>query len=85
MQETPYGLLQPPLGSARLTVIALLAVLLRTGIPAAEDAVIDAKLLPFCFSLFTSYPFNSILHHQARPHLRQGYAPSLPCLGNGVD
>ena len=77
MQETPYGLLQPPLGSARLTVIALLAVLLRTGIPAAEEAVIDAKLLPFCFSLFISYPFNSILHHQARPQPDSGACPAL--------
>lgn len=65
MQETPYGLLRSPLGSARLTVIALLAVLLRTGLHAAEQAVIEAGLLKRCSKLFVDYPFNSILHHQA--------------------
>lgn len=65
LQETPYGLLKSPLGSARLTVIALLSVLLRTGLHAAEQAVIEARLLDRCFGLFAAYPFNSILHHQA--------------------
>ena len=59
----PYGL-QPPLGSARLTVVALIAVLLRTGLSSAEEAVMDADLLSLCLTLFISYPFNSILHHK---------------------
>lgn len=74
-QETPHGLLQPPLGSGRLTVVALLAVLLRTGLPAAEEAVMKAHLLRLCLSLFADYPFNSILHHQVRPAAAAGNLP----------
>lgn len=64
MQETPYGLLQPPLGSTRLTVIALLAALVGTGLPTAEEAVMSAGLVRLCLDLVLAYPFNSILHHQ---------------------
>ena len=65
VQETPYGL-QTPLGSARLTVVALIAVLLRTELRSAEEAVMEATLLSLCQSLFISYPFNSILHHKVK-------------------
>jgi hypothetical protein len=63
-QETPYGMLKPPLGSARLTVIALLAVLLRTSSALAEEAVISSHILKQVLHLVPQYPFNSILHHQ---------------------
>ena len=45
LQGTSYGVLQPPLGSSRLAVIALLDSLLSTGDPAAEQAIIDSGLL----------------------------------------
>ncbi|KAA6426332.1 MAG: serine threonine- phosphatase 6 regulatory subunit 3-like isoform X2 [Trebouxia sp. A1-2] len=61
--DTPYGTLAPPLGSARLAVIALLGSLLSTGSPVAEQAVIDSDALPTCLQLVVQYPFNSILHH----------------------
>lgn len=38
-------MLQPPLGSSRLAVIALLDSLLSTGNVAAEQAIIDSGLL----------------------------------------
>jgi len=41
-QDTSYGTLAPPLGSARLAVIALLGSLLSTGSPVAERAVVDS-------------------------------------------
>ena len=64
MQATPYGLLRPPLGSARLTVVALVAALLRTERPQAEAAIVSAGVLPHCLNLVLRFPFNSILHHQ---------------------
>ena len=66
-QETPYGRLAPPLGSARMSAVALAAVLLRTGAPLAEELAVRVRLLPACLQLFLRFPFNSILHHQARP------------------
>ena len=46
-QETTYGMLKPPLGSTRLTAIALVAVLLRTGQQVAEQAVMTSgRCLP---------------------------------------
>ena len=41
-QDTSYGTLTPPLGSARLAVIALLGSLLSTGSPVAEQAVVNS-------------------------------------------
>eukprot|EP00891_Asterochloris_glomerata_P000136 jgi/Astpho2/136/e_gw1.00004.6.1_t len=63
-QETTYGMLKPPLGSTRLTAIALVAVLLRTGQQVAEQAVMASGLLRRSLELFLQFPFNSILHHQ---------------------
>ena len=45
-QETTYGRLKPPLGSTRLTAIALVAVLLRTGQQVAEQAVMASGECP---------------------------------------
>lgn len=61
--ETTYGVLRPPLGSARLAVIALVASLLTTGSSFAERAVIASDALPKCLQLVIQYPFNSTLHH----------------------
>lgn len=41
LQGTSYGVLQPPLGSSRLAVIALLDSLLSTGDTIAEQAITD--------------------------------------------
>jgi hypothetical protein len=81
--QTPYGLLRPPLGSARLTVIALLAVLLRTGSQVAEEAVINSGILKQVLHLLLQYPFNSILHHQVRLRRQLFDAPSVVFLGFG--
>uniref|UniRef100_A0A7S0WRG6 Uncharacterized protein n=1 Tax=Chlamydomonas leiostraca TaxID=1034604 RepID=A0A7S0WRG6_9CHLO len=61
--ETPYGTLAPPLGRARLKVVELLAVLLRSGSSTAEAAIMQAGVVPLCLQLFAQYPFNNILHH----------------------
>lgn len=66
MQETSYGVLRPPLGSVRLTIIELVAVLVRTGSPAAEAAVMASSAVQEVLQVFLRFPFNSILHHQAR-------------------
>ena len=67
-QETSYGVLRPPLGSVRLTIIELVAVLLRTGCEEAETAIIDSSAVQEVLQVFLRFPFNSILHHQAGPY-----------------
>ena len=67
VQETSYGVLRPPLGSVRLTVIELVAVLLRTGSEAAERAIMASSAVQEVLQVFLRFPFNSILHHQASP------------------
>ena len=68
VQETSYGVLRPPLGSVRLTIIELVAVLLRTGSEEAEGAIIESSAVQEVLQVFLRLPFNSILHHQAGPH-----------------
>ncbi|WIA10355.1 hypothetical protein OEZ85_010547 [Tetradesmus obliquus] len=63
-QETPYGVLAPPLGRARLRIVELLAALLRVGGDTADAAIISARALPLVQALFLAYPFNNLLHHQ---------------------
>jgi hypothetical protein len=63
-QETPYGVLQPPLGRARLRIVELLAALLRVGEDAVDAALIQAQSLQIVQELFVAYPFNNLLHHQ---------------------
>lgn len=63
-QETPYGVLQPPLGRARLRIVELLAVLLRVGDDAVDAALIKAQSLQIVQELVVAYPFNNLLHHQ---------------------
>ena len=67
VQETSYGVLRPPLGSVRLTVIELVAVLLRAGSEAAERAIMASSAVQEVLQVFLRFPFNSILHHQASP------------------
>jgi serine/threonine-protein phosphatase 6 regulatory subunit 3 len=69
LQETSYGVLRPPLGSVRLTIIELVAVLLRTGSEEAERAIIGSSAVQEVLQVFLRFPFNSILHHQARSSL----------------
>lgn len=63
-QETPYGVLAPPLGRARLRIVELLAALLRVGNDSVDAAIIGAGALPLVQQLFVAYPFNNLLHHQ---------------------
>lgn len=63
-QETPYGVLAPPLGRARLRIVELLAALLRVGDDGADAVLIGAGALPLVQQLFVAYPFNNLLHHQ---------------------
>ena len=67
VQATPWGVLRPPLGMARLTIVGLVGSLLRTGSPEAEQAVADAGLLGCCMRLVLAYPLHSVLHHQVGP------------------
>ncbi len=58
-----------------MSAVALAAVLLRTGVPLAEELAARAALLPACLALVLRFPFNSILHHQARPTAAARPAP----------
>ena len=62
-QETPYGLLSPPLGRPRLKIVELLAVLVRSGDSTSEAAVVQSGAVRLCLQLFVKYPFNNLLHH----------------------
>jgi hypothetical protein len=63
-QQTPYGILQPPLGRARLRIVELLAVLLRVGDDTVDAALIQAQSFQVVQELFVAYPFSNLLHHQ---------------------
>ena len=62
-QETPYGVLAPPLGLTRIKAVALLVALLRTGRGAAVEGVVNAGAVSKCLALVLSFPFNNLLHH----------------------
>ncbi len=70
--ETPYGLLAPPLGRARLKVVELMAVLLRSGDVVAERGLVGSNSVPVCLELFRNYPFNNLLHHNVTAMLMAG-------------
>jgi serine/threonine-protein phosphatase 6 regulatory subunit 3 len=72
--ETPYGLLSPPLGRAKLKVVELMAVLLRSGDTVAERGIIASGGVPVCLELFQAYPFNNLLHHSVTAMLVAGIA-----------
>lgn len=63
-QDTPFGGVAPPLGSARLKVVELLAALARSGMKPAEQALLDSGAVARCMQLFAAYPFNNLLHKQ---------------------
>jgi hypothetical protein len=60
-QETTMGLLTP-FGTERLTVMELLAELLRTRHPDILTLFHTEKILGVCFDLFFAYPWNNLLH-----------------------
>ncbi|GIL84664.1 hypothetical protein Vretimale_14566 [Volvox reticuliferus] len=72
--NTPYGVLSPPLGRAKLKVVELMAVLLRSGDVAAERGLIASNSVPVCLDLFRNYPFNNLLHHNVTAMLMAGVA-----------
>lgn len=43
-QETPFGMLAPPLGTARLKAVEVVAALLRMGSPSAEQGMCHVTL-----------------------------------------
>lgn len=61
--ETPYGVLSPPLGRARLKIVDLLAVLFRSGCTGVEPIMMQLEAVQLCCRLFSTYPFNNLLHH----------------------
>ncbi len=65
-QETPFGVLSPPLGSSRLKAVETVAALVRVSDDTAERTLMGAGLIPRCLELFLRFPFNNLLHHQAR-------------------
>ena len=68
-------MLDPPLGSARLKAVEMVAALARLGSPDAEGALVAAELLPRCMALFVQYPFNNLLHHQVRIDFQGTHPP----------
>ena len=99
-QEIPYGVLVPPLGRQRITVIELGQALLATNESIAVRAMLDSDFIPKAMDLFQQYPFNSILHSnvldmlstlidaltpsQASADGQQAAGPSAEHLGGGV-
>ncbi|KAI8474021.1 MAG: SIT4 phosphatase-associated protein-domain-containing protein [Monoraphidium minutum] len=79
-QETPYGLLAPPLGRARLKVVELLAVLLHVGDEAVEGALVAANAMGLVLDLFAQYPFNNLLHHQVHSMLEGVMGRASPAM-----
>lgn len=75
-QETPFGRLAPPLGSARLKAVEAIYALLAMGDPAAEEGVMESGVAIRCLDLFTQFPFNNLLHHRVRP---QHIVDPFPC------
>lgn len=65
-QETPFGLLSPPLGRSKLKIAELLAALLRADGAVADQAIIEAGAVQLCMQLFVAYPFNNLLHQHVR-------------------
>lgn len=79
-QETPYGILAPPLGRARLRIVELLAALLRVGDDSVDAVLIGAGTMPLVQQLFVAYPFNNLLHHQTYELLVAGLRRSSRAL-----
>eukprot|EP00798_Chlamydomonas_sp_ICE-L_P031786 gene31784-6983_t len=61
--ETTWGQLAQRLGLPRLKIVELFVVLIRSGGPIAEEAVMKAEAIPVCLQLFQTHPFNNMLHH----------------------
>ncbi len=59
-------MLSPPLGSSRLKAVETVAALVRVSDDTAERTLMGAGLIPRCLELFLRFPFNNLLHHQAR-------------------
>ena len=62
--ETPFGILQPPLGSLRLKLVELLSAMLRLGNSKAESTIISVGAAHKALALLLQFPFNNLLHTQ---------------------
>ncbi|KAK4468865.1 hypothetical protein MN116_007572 [Schistosoma mekongi] len=61
---TTNGVLSPPLGRCRLAILQLIAALL--SIPFSTElpkAIVDSGFVKTSMKLFSSYPYNTFLHH----------------------
>ena len=80
-------MLSPPLGSSRLKAVETVAALVRVSDDTAERTLMGAGLIPRCLELFLRFPFNNLLHHQARvlskcpkPVNSLAYTPPAGCI-----
>ena len=78
--ETPFGVLQPPLGSLRLKLVELLSAMLRLGNTAAESSIIQADAVQKALSLLLRFPFNNLLHTQVTSMVLNALDAGTPTL-----
>ena len=78
--ETPFGVLQPPLGSLRLKLVELLSAMLRLGNSAAESSIIEARAAQQALSLLLWFPFNNLLHTQVTSMVLHALDSGTPTL-----
>ena len=78
--ETPFGVLQPPLGSLRLKLVELLSAMLRLGNSAAESSIIEAHAAQKALSLLLRFPFNNLLHTQVTSMILHALDSGTPTL-----
>ncbi|CAD7697618.1 unnamed protein product [Ostreobium quekettii] len=81
-QDTPYGVLNPPVGFLRLKVTELLAVLMASCWEPAQQCVVEAGAFEKCFELFLKYPFNNALHQNVLN--LAGYIGHLTIMANHI-
>ena len=78
--ETPFGVLQPPLGSLRLKLVELLSAMLRLGNSAAESSIVEAHAAQKALSLLLRFPFNNLLHTQVTSMVLHALDSGTPTL-----
>ncbi len=70
------------LGLVRVKVVALIAALLRAGDAAADEAIVQAEVLPLLLELFVRYPFHNVLHHHVTEAITACLQRRTPLLCN---
>jgi serine/threonine-protein phosphatase 6 regulatory subunit 3 len=59
---TPYGMLNPPLGSLRLRIIEFAVPLFCSNISALQSELLSSAMLVKILDIFFQFPFHSIMH-----------------------